>query len=62
MVKIQEHKQKMREIKEQAYNSTGKRKKQLMKCYHRLQKQLTQCEYYLKGGADGKQQELKVNR
>lgn len=53
MVKIEEHKQKMIDILLQANNSKGKKKQQLMKCYHRLQKELLQCNLYIKGGANG---------
>lgn len=52
MVKIEEHKQKMEDIKRQADNSYGKKKLQLMKCYHRMLKELQVCERYL-GGANG---------
>jgi len=47
MVKIQEHIDRMNEIKRQADNAIGKRKLQLMKCYHRMQKQLSECKMYL---------------
>ena len=52
MVKIDEHIQKMEEIKRQADNSYGRKKLELMKCYHRLQKQLEVCNRYL-GGNNG---------
>lgn len=54
MVKKEEHIQKMEDIKRQADNSYGRKKLELMKCYHRLQKQLLQCNLYIKGGASGK--------
>ena len=47
MVKIEEHLLKMENIKRQADNSMGKKKLQLMKCYHRLQKELLECNMYL---------------
>lgn len=48
MVKIEEHIKKMKDIKSQADNSKGKKKLQLMKCYHRMEKQLLECNMYLK--------------
>jgi len=48
MVKIDEHEQRMKEIKERADKATGKTKQQLMKHYHRLNKQLLQCKIYIK--------------
>lgn len=47
MVRIQEHIERMIEIKKQADNAIGNRKLQLMKCYHRMQKQLSECKIYL---------------
>lgn len=47
MIKIEEHILKMENIKKQADNSKGNKKLQLMKCYHRLQKQLLECNMYL---------------
>ena len=49
MVRIEEHISKIKEIKQQINNSEGNRKKQLIKCLHRLNKQLKECEFYLKG-------------
>ena len=48
MVKIEEHKRKMQEIKKQADNSRGNKRMQLLKCYHKMQKQLLQCELFIK--------------
>ena len=47
MVRIDEHIKKMEEIKKQADNSEGRKKLQLMKCYHKLQKQLLECQMYM---------------
>lgn len=47
MVKIEEHIQKMNDIKSQINNATGKRKNDLLRCYHRMQKQLSECNMYL---------------
>jgi hypothetical protein len=47
MVKTEEHILKMENIKKQADNSKGKQKLQLIKCYHRMQKQLLECNMYL---------------
>jgi hypothetical protein len=47
MVKIEEHIQKMNDIKNQINNATGKRKNDLLRCYHRMQKQLLECNMYL---------------
>lgn len=49
MIKINEHINKMNNIKVQSDKSKGKQKLQLMKCYHKMQKQLMMCKYYLKG-------------
>lgn len=49
MVKIEEHINKIEEIKKQADNSNGKQKMQLMKCYHKLCKQLLQYYIYTEG-------------
>lgn len=48
MIKIQEHKNKMLDIKKQISNSKGEKKKQLIKCLHRLQKELNKCYLYMK--------------
>ena len=48
MVKIQEHIDKMKEIKKHINNSKGKQKLQYIKCLHRLQKELKQCYLYMK--------------
>lgn len=40
MVKIDEHIKKMNNIKAQADKSKGKQRLQLLKCYHRMQKEL----------------------
>lgn len=48
MIKIQEHKDKMLDIKKQINNSRGEKKKQLIKCFHKLQKELNQCYLYMK--------------
>lgn len=45
MVKVEEHINKMKNIKIQADNSKGQQRLQLMKCYHKLSKQLA--EYYI---------------
>lgn len=47
MVNIQEHILKMKNIKRQANNCKGKKKLELLKCYHRLKKQLLECNMYL---------------
>lgn len=49
MVKLQEHINKINEIKQHIKNSKGKQKLQYIKCLHRLQKELNLCNYYLKG-------------
>ncbi len=48
MVKIDEHIKKMNNIKAQADKSKGKQRLQLLKCYHRMQKELNLCNIYLK--------------
>lgn len=55
MVKVEQHKQRMKEILEKAEQSKGKTKQQLFKHYHRLQKQLNQCNMYL-----NKQKEVNI--
>ena len=47
MVNIQEHIDKINEIKKHISNSKGKQKLQYIKCLHRLQKQLKECRMYL---------------
>ena len=47
MVKIDEHIQKINEIKQHINNSKGNQKKQYIKCLHRLQKELKQCQIYM---------------
>jgi hypothetical protein len=47
MVKIEEHKNKMQEIKKQANRSKGRQRLQLLKCYHRMQKELLQCQMFI---------------
>ena len=47
MVKIQEHINKINEIKKHINNSKGQQRKQYIKCLHRLQKQLNECNMYL---------------
>ncbi len=47
MVKIQEHIDKINEIKKHINNSKGKQKLQYIKCLHRLKKQLSECNTYL---------------
>lgn len=46
MVKVQEHIEKMNEIKQYIKNSKGIQRKQYIKCLHRLQKQLSECYMY----------------
>lgn len=48
MVKIQEHIDKINEIKEHISNSKGKQKLQYIKCLHRLKKELSLCNIYLR--------------
>lgn len=48
MVKIDEHIKKIEEIKKHINNSEGNQKRQYAKCLHRLQKELWQCQLYLK--------------
>ena len=45
---IQLHKQKMKQIYEEAQTSTGYRKKDLMRKYRKMQKELSECMMYLK--------------
>lgn len=52
MVKIQEHIDKIEEIKKHISNSKGQQKKQFLKCYHRLQKGLMQCYMFLNKDKD----------
>lgn len=47
MIKIEEHKSKMDLIKKQADNSKGQQRLQLLKCYHRMLKELKQCQLYM---------------
>ena len=47
MVNIQEHINKINEIKKHISNSKGKQKLQYIKRLHRLQKQLSECNMYL---------------
>lgn len=47
MVKLDEHIKKMNNIKAQVDKSKGKQKLQLMKCLHRMQKELLQCQLNL---------------
>ena len=47
MVKIQEHIDKINEIKKHISNSKGKQKLQYIKYLHKLQKQLSECNMYL---------------
>lgn len=47
MVKIQERLDKINEIKQHINNSKGKQKLNYIKCLHRLQKQLKECNMYL---------------
>jgi len=47
MVKINEHLKKIEIIKKDINNSKGEKKRQLIKCLHRLQKELKQCYLYL---------------
>lgn len=48
MVKIEEHKTRMAVIKQQADKAKGKQRLQLLKCYHRMQKELKQCQIYMR--------------
>lgn len=48
MTRIDEHKRKMQDIKKQADEATGKKKQELMKCYHRMAKELRFCNYNIK--------------
>ena len=47
MVKVQEHLDKINEIKQHINNSKGKQKLNYIKCLHRLHKQLKECNMYL---------------
>lgn len=47
MVKIEEHKAKMKEIQKHIDNSKGIQRKKYIKCYHKLLKQLKECQMYL---------------
>lgn len=47
MVKIQEHIDKINEIKKHINNSKGKQRLQYIKCLHRLQKQALECYMYI---------------
>jgi hypothetical protein len=47
MIKVEEHKQKIKEIKTKVNQSQGIQRKQYLKCLHRLQKELLQCKLYL---------------
>lgn len=47
MVKIQEHLDKIEEIKKHINNSNGKQRQQYIKCLHRLQKQALQCYMFI---------------
>lgn len=52
MVKIQEHLDKINEIKKHINNSKGKQRLQYIKCLHRLQKQVLQCYIYVNKDKD----------
>lgn len=54
MVKINEHIIKINIIKEHIKNSKGQQRRQFIKRLHRLQKELSICEYYLKGKKEEK--------
>lgn len=43
MVKIQEHIDKINEVKQQIKNSKGRQRKQYIKCLHKMQKQALEC-------------------
>ena len=47
MVKIQEHIDKINEIKKHINNSKGNQKLQYIKCLHKSQKQLSECNMHL---------------
>ena len=53
MVKIQEHIDKIKEIKKQISNSKGKQRRNYLKCLHRLQKELKLCNTFLRGDING---------
>lgn len=48
MVKIKEHQEKIDNIKAQAEKSRGQQRRQLMKCYHRLLKELHEANRNIK--------------
>lgn len=50
MVKIQEHINKINQVKNQIANSKGNKRYQLIKHLHRLQKELKIANYYINGG------------
>lgn len=50
MVNIKEHTNKINEIKKHISNSKGNQKRQFIKCLHKLQKELLQCNLYIKDG------------
>lgn len=52
MVKIEEHVDKMNFIKKQAIRSKGQQRRQLMKCYHRMKKELAETYINLNQGED----------
>lgn len=47
MIKIEEHLNRIKETKKHINNSKGKQKLQYIKCLHKLQKQLKECNMYL---------------
>ena len=49
MVKVQEHIDKINEIKKHINNSKGEQKIQYIKCLHKLEKELALCKIYLEG-------------
>lgn len=49
MVKIAEHIKEIEETKKHINNSKGQQRKQYIKHLHRLQKQLSETQLYLKG-------------
>ncbi len=48
MVKIDEHSKKMKEMKKHINKKEGNQKRQYIKGIHRLQKELWQCQLYLR--------------
>ena len=48
MPRIEEHKKKIDEVKEQLKTATGYRKNDLKKYLHRLIKELLECEMYMR--------------